>query len=259
MNVKDIRQALSKALTEARYFNNNDVLSSGEQDFLNERNNDNISTLLQVSNKLDFDDALATIADEMNGEDVVEIVNYIVENEYRTHIIHQKLGTSSRKQSVVFNSATLEALTYENFLSPLHSINYCVCFGQISPLPTLLYNYPEEAIEAFAFDTLKFKPSIAPSFTKVFMKYPERYPDLFSLLLSPKSMFPEIYAHLLKTCLTIDQEETLLLLTRLHDTPSEYMTVIASQIIDGSSIPDLLRKTPEHHKPFILKLISSGL
>lgn len=260
MNVQDILQALDDELNETHWFGDHAPLTTGEQDFLHDYNKHRIIALLEAGNLLDFKDALESIAYEMQGKNVSNIVNEIVEAKYRTNVIHRQLRTSiSRIPPATFNTVTLEALTLTGFLLPLHAINYCVCFRQISALPKLLYAYPDAAIDVFTLDTLKFNLEIVPSFTEVFIKHPERYFDLFAFLPSPQSMYAELYANLLKYCLRIDKEKTLLLLERLNDIPNEYLTVIADQLIGDSSISDVINETPAHHKPFVLKLISSRL
>lgn len=257
MNIEDIQKVLGQELTDSRWFNN-DPRGEDEQDALHDRFTLLVTLLLKSESKSDFDDALKAIVGEMYGEDVKKLINDIVESEYRTRVIHQKLGTRSRKQTIAFNPATLEALADLYFLLPHHAINYCVCFGQISSLPTLLYKYPAAAIDVFAFDTLAFKPDLVPYFTKIFEEDPTRYSDLFVCLLSPQDICITMYKNVLESCLAIDHEKTLSYLDRTKAIPSEHTDIISSRLIGTKSFHQVLSETPEHCQPFILKLLNNS-
>ncbi len=257
MNADDIQQVLDQELTDTRWFNN-DPRGDDEQDALYDRFTLLVTLLLKANCKSDFEDALKAIVDEMYGEDVKKIVNDIVESEYRTRVIHQKLGTRSRKQTIAFNSATLEALADLYFLLPHHAINYCVCLGQISSLTTLLYKYPAAAIDVFAFDTLAFQPELVPFFTQIFEEDPTRYSGLFTCLLSPQDICTTMYKNVLESCLAIDHEKTLLYLDSTKAIPSEHIDIISSRLIGTKSFHQVLSETPELCQPFILKLLNNS-
>ena len=165
-----------------------------------------------------------------------------------------------------FNLDILEALAETGLMRPLYALSYSAFYHDLNRLERLCRRYPRSAICLIGEPEFTvFHDTAHETIAEVIASDSDsdsdsdQYDDLFAWLVAPVSMTPRQYSFVVKSCLQIDEELTLLHLSEITTFSEEDMKKIANYVFGTASPMHLLNRLPAPLKPFVLTLFSKAI